>query len=88
VMIFTRKSLSRRMPLLGFGTAVALPFFDSTPPALAPVKQTPMRIAFFYLPNGIILKDWTPAGEVAGYLGAGPALLPGGRHTKYKKETR
>src|SRR5215211_538019 len=66
-MILTRKALSRRVLLRGFGTAVALPFLDSMSPALAAVKKAPVRMAFLYVPNGIIMKDWTPAGEGAGY---------------------
>ena len=66
-MIITSKSLSRRTLLRGFGTAVALPFLDSMSPALAAVKKPPVRMAFLYVPNGIIMKDWTPAVEGAGY---------------------
>ena len=66
-MIITKKSLSRRALLRGFGTAVALPFLDSMSPALAAAKKTPVRMAFLYVPNGIIMKDWTPAAEGAGY---------------------
>ena len=66
-MIITRKSLSRRALLRGFGTAVALPFLDSMSPALAAAKKAPVRMAFLYVPNGIIMKDWTPSGEGAGY---------------------
>jgi len=66
-MIITKKSLSRRALLRGFGTAVALPLLDSMSPALAAAKKQPVRMAFLYVPNGIIMKDWTPAGEGAGY---------------------
>lgn len=66
-MIITRKSLSRRALLRGFGTAVALPFLDSMSPALAAAKKAPVRMAFLYVPNGIIMKDWTPSEEGAGY---------------------
>jgi hypothetical protein len=70
-MIITKKFLSRRTILRGFGTAVALPFLDAMKPALsAPVRGsvglTP-RIAFLYVPNGIIMKDWMPQGEGAGF---------------------
>jgi len=63
--MISRKHLSRRALLRGFGTAVALPMLDSMLPALAApaslAKKTPRRLAFVYVPNGIIMKDWTPA---------------------------
>lgn len=69
-MMITRKSLSRRTLLRGLGTSVALPFLDSMVPAFAaPVRgaKAPVRMAFLYVPNGIIMKDWTPATEGAGF---------------------
>lgn len=70
-MIITRKSLSRRALLRGAGTAMALPLLDAMVPALAAPNRTgaktPVRMAFLYVPNGIIMKDWTPAAEGAGY---------------------
>lgn len=66
-MIVTRKALSRRTLLRGFGTAVALPFLDSMTPALAAPGTNPAapvnRMAFLYVPNGIIMKDWTPKAD-------------------------
>jgi hypothetical protein len=52
---------------------VALPFLDAMYPALAAqtVKKalgSPTRMAFLYVPNGIVMNEWTPAGE----LGATP----------------
>ena len=70
-MIVTRKSLNRRFFLRGFGTALALPFLDAMTPAFAAASKTagapPMRMAFLYVPNGIIMKDWTPKTEGRGY---------------------
>lgn len=69
-MIITGKHLSRRTLLRGFGTAVALPFLDSMSPALAAparIGKSPVRMAFLYVPNGIIMKDWTPKATGAGY---------------------
>jgi len=61
----TRKHVSRRALLRGFGTAMALPVLDSMLPAMAaPARvagKTPRRMAFVYVPNGIIMEDWTPA---------------------------
>jgi hypothetical protein len=65
-MIITGKALSRRTLLRGLGTAMALPLLDSMTPAMAAPKRA-VRIAFLYVPNGIIMKDWTPATEGKGY---------------------
>ncbi|HLG97769.1 MAG TPA: DUF1552 domain-containing protein [Bryobacteraceae bacterium] len=62
-MFVTSKHLSRRTLLRGFGTAIALPFLDAMRPALAATAQSPTRLAFIYVPNGIIMSDWTPAAE-------------------------
>ena len=63
----TPKQLPRRTFLRGLGTAVALPMLDAMVPAFAaPARaagKTPCRMAFAYVPNGIIMKDWTPAAE-------------------------
>ena len=62
-MILTRKHLNRRTLLRGLGASIALPWLDAMRPALAaPQTATaPVRLAFVYVPNGIIMKDWTPA---------------------------
>src|ERR1700693_127420 len=66
--IITRKSLPRRTFLRGLGAAVALPLLDSMSPAFAAPGRTAVpRMAFLYTPNGIIMKDWTPAAEGAGF---------------------
>ena len=70
-MMLTRKHLSRRTILQGAGAAVALPFLDAMIPALSAAGKQPTRLAFCYVPNGIIMKDWTPAAE-----GLLPAQLP------------
>ncbi|MBL8174457.1 MAG: DUF1552 domain-containing protein [Bryobacterales bacterium] len=70
-MIIAKKALSRRALLRGFGTAVALPVLDSMVPALAAPGANPVapvsRMAFLYVPNGIIMKDWTPKGDGRGF---------------------
>jgi uncharacterized protein DUF1552 len=63
-VILTRKHLSRRTLLRGLGATIALPMLDAMRPAFAAPTQSaaaPMRLAFVYVPNGIIMKDWTPA---------------------------
>ena len=66
-MMITKKSLDRRFFLRGVGTALALPILDAMTPAFAAASKTagapPMRMAFLYVPNGIIMKDWTPKGD-------------------------
>ena len=69
-----QKTLSRRTVLRGLGCAVALPFLDAMSPAFAAqaikAASKPIRMAFLYVPNGIVMEDWTPAGG----LGASPLL--------------
>ncbi len=66
----TRDSLSRRTFLRGVGAAIALPMLDAMTPALGSVgraSKPPVRLVFAYVPNGIIMKDWTPATVGNGY---------------------
>jgi hypothetical protein len=46
--------------------AIALPFLDSMVPALAAPTKSPVRMAFLYVPNGIMMHDWNPATEYEG----------------------
>jgi hypothetical protein len=69
-MIITGKHLSRRHFIRGVGAAIALPMLDSmVPAALGQTakaiarKAPPLRLSFFYVPNGIVMKDWTPTTE-------------------------
>jgi hypothetical protein len=59
--------ISRRTVLKGLGTALALPLLDAMQPlasaAGGAVKTPPRRLAFFYVPNGINMADWTPKAE-------------------------
>ena len=70
-MIITKKALDRRMFLRGIGTAMALPLLDSMIPAMAATRLTPakpaIRMAFCYVPNGIIPKAWLPSTVGAGF---------------------
>src|SRR3989441_2149706 len=65
-----RASLSRRHFLRGLGACLALPAFESlrplgvlAAPAVAAAKSAPVRMAFFYVPNGTIPSAWWPSGE-------------------------
>jgi hypothetical protein len=62
-MIVTRKHLSRRTFLRGARAAIALPFLDAMVPAFAAPaqKKAPVRLGFVYVPNGMIMQNWTPA---------------------------
>ncbi len=57
------KHLTRRTLLRGVGTTVALPFLDAMNPARAATvaQKPPTRLIFVYVPNGVTMKDWTPA---------------------------
>jgi hypothetical protein len=77
------KQLSRRTILRGLGAAVALPFLDAMYPAFAaPVVKklagSPTRMAFLYVPNGIVMEHWTPGGVVTapGGFGGGGGVAP------------
>ena len=64
----TPPSLSRRTLLRGLGSAVGLPLLDVMSPtrllsAASPAEKTPLRMAFFYVPNGMHMPDWTPQQE-------------------------
>ncbi len=70
--MITRKYLSRRTLLRGIGVSLALPVLDSMVPAFATPKPA-LRMMFNYVPNGIMMKDWTP--ETAGSAFELPRIL-------------
>lgn len=57
-MIVTRKALSRRSMLKGLGAALSLPFLDAMTPAFGATTLGPLRLAWFYVPNGIDMRNW------------------------------
>jgi len=60
-MILTGKTLSRRTMLRGAGAALALPLLDAMIPAgRGATSQRPIRLAWVYVPNGIIMDGWLP----------------------------
>jgi len=64
-MIF-KKAIPRRTFLRGMGTALALPLLDGMTPAFAGAAETAkskVRLAIAYVPNGIIMENWTPQAE-------------------------
>jgi uncharacterized protein DUF1552 len=78
-MIITRMALPRRTFLRGIGAAIALPFLDSMVPALK-AASTPSggvpRLGFFYVPNGMFLPNFHPAGEGGKAFEYTPVLKP------------
>lgn len=69
--------IPRRTFLRGLGTAMALPWLPSALPraawAAGASAAPPLRMAFFYIPNGAQMQNWTPEAEGAGF--ALPATL-------------
>src|SRR5215204_2296214 len=78
-MIVSRKHLSRRMFLRGTSALIGLPLLDAMVPALASAqvvaKATPLRMCFVYVPNGMVMNNWTPVGEGRGFE-MSPILKP------------
>jgi hypothetical protein len=60
-------ALPRRTFLRGLGSvAIGLPFLDAMAPALKASTipgKPPVRMAFFYVPNGMIMDGWNPGYE-------------------------
>ncbi len=75
LMTITGRALPRRTVLRGMGAAVALPFLDAMTPAFAAASTPITRIAFVYTANGVIMKNWTPSQEGAGFAFS-DTLLP------------
>ena len=61
------KTLPRRTLLRGMGAAVALPFLDAMTPAFGLASTPITRVAFVYTANGVIMPEWTPVQEGAGF---------------------
>jgi hypothetical protein len=74
-MRITQKFLHRRSFLRGMGAAVGLPLLDAMVPAMraGQAAKEPLRMAFAYVPNGIIMQHWNT--DYEGSLGALPRIL-------------
>ncbi len=70
-MMISRKALPRRTVLRGIGTTLALPLLDGMVPALTALSRTAarpvQRLGVVYVPNGIVMEQWTPAAAGAGF---------------------
>ncbi len=63
----SRLPISRRTALKGLGVSLALPLLDGMLPGLGFAKQAtpqvfPRRMAFCYVPNGVLYNNWAPTG--------------------------
>lgn len=65
----SKKTVSRRMLLRGAGVAIGLPFLDAMHPAFAApsAKKQARRISVVYVPNGIVMPEWSPKTTGANY---------------------
>jgi hypothetical protein len=74
------EALSRRTFMRGFGLCVALPALESLYPlnafAARAGKSVPTRMAFVYVPNGIIPAAWWPEGASGGDFALSRTLQP------------
>jgi hypothetical protein len=70
-VIITKKAIPRRTMLRGIGAALALPLLDGMVPALSALQKTAAnpvrRFGVIYVPNGMMMANWTPASEGAGF---------------------
>ena len=63
-----RFQMNRRTLLRGMGAAIALPWLESLQPRVraatgASVKKPPVRMCYWYVPNGVHLPTWFPEHE-------------------------
>jgi hypothetical protein len=70
-MNISRKPLARRTFLKGIGAAISLPMLDVMKPSrafgAAAAGQPINRLGLIYVPNGIVMNNWTPAATGAGF---------------------
>lgn len=61
--------LSRRTVLRGLGVSLALPWLEATGTLAkaSTVAASPTRMAFIFVPNGVVLDKWTPSTEGYGF---------------------
>ena len=65
-MARNQPKLPRRTFLKGVGATIGLPVLNAMLPSngwAAGATGTPNRMAFIFVPNGVIVPDWTPKGE-------------------------
>jgi len=78
-MLITRRALPRRTVLRGIGATLALPLLDAMVSPLTALQKSAAapitRFGVMYVPNGMIMQQWTPAAEGAGFE-LSPTLAP------------
>jgi hypothetical protein len=74
------KPMNRRTILRGAGGAIALPLLDAMVPVFSRAATAraaaPCRMAFVYVPNGIIMDQWLPSSATLTGASPLPAQLP------------
>jgi len=70
-MMISKKTISRRTVLRGIGVTVALPLLDAMVAPLTVLAKTAAkpfnRLGVTYVPNAMIMPNWTPLTEGAGF---------------------
>lgn len=69
-MMITRKALGRRTVLRGMGTTIALPLLEAMIPSAKAAEMaaaTRKRLQVIYMPNGMVMNDFTPTQMGEGY---------------------
>ena len=70
-MFITKKAIPRRAVLRGLGASMALPLLDAMVPSLTALQNTAARpvsrFGVMYVPNGMVMNQWTPAAEGSGF---------------------
>ena len=77
-MMITRKAMGRRTLLRGMGTAMALPLLEAMIPGAKAAEEAAAarkRLQVIYVPNGMMMENWTPATAGEGYA-LSPTLKP------------
>jgi hypothetical protein len=78
-MFITKKAIPRRAMLQGLGATMALPLLDAMVPSLTALQRTPAqpltRFGVMYVPNGMVMQQWTPTAEGVGFE-LTPTLAP------------
>ena len=70
-MLIMKKALPRRTLLRGLGATLALPLLDAMVPSLTALQRTAAapvtRFGVMYVPNGMVMEQWTPVTEGASF---------------------
>jgi hypothetical protein len=78
-MLIFKKAIPRRTMLRGLGATLALPLLDAMVPSLTALQRTAARpitrFGVMYVPNGMVMEQWTPVTEGAGFE-LTPTLAP------------